>query len=327
MLRVARLDRSLPGLVRGDSRGRSAQTQAQRLPVAGAGRAPRSPEPVRHRLRARDGDRGRASPGRAIHEAARGPTDQDRLEISWRMRENGNTEIEFEFDAAVSFVPGYLPVCSAGDAIAEAILGAAAERARRCPPIRTWPGWPRRRSSAAATTSRCCSRIAGTARPSCFTGPRGRRRVRALGVAPGERVVVSMANRPEVSIVYQALWRAGAVVTPATFLLPAEDLRHVIVDSGACGVITTSEFVDKVPSRGCPRWALCPPTPSDDCTARATPSDASSDAERRARRGRAARAERSAADSRARRRRPGRAAVHRRHDRAGQGRDAVARQP
>ncbi len=54
-----------------------------------------------------------------------GPSDQDRLEISWRMRENGATEIEFEFDAAVSFVPGYLPVGSAGDAIAEAILGAA----------------------------------------------------------------------------------------------------------------------------------------------------------------------------------------------------------
>ena len=68
----------------------------------------------------------------------------------------------------------------------------------------------------------------------------------AVGVAPGERVVVSMANRPEVSVVYQALWRAGAVVTPATFLLPVEELRHVIVDSGACGVITTSEFVDKV---------------------------------------------------------------------------------
>jgi ribosome-associated toxin RatA of RatAB toxin-antitoxin module len=54
-----------------------------------------------------------------------GPSDQDRLELSWRMRENGATEIEFEFDAAVSFVPGYLPVGSAGDAIAEAILGAA----------------------------------------------------------------------------------------------------------------------------------------------------------------------------------------------------------
>ncbi|MGH2882028.1 MAG: class I adenylate-forming enzyme family protein [Solirubrobacteraceae bacterium] len=66
-----------------------------------------------------------------------------------------------------------------------------------------------------------------------------------LGVAPGERVVVTMANRPEVSVVYQGLWRAGAVVTPATFLLPVEDLRHVIADSEACAVITTSELVDK----------------------------------------------------------------------------------
>jgi long-chain acyl-CoA synthetase len=67
-----------------------------------------------------------------------------------------------------------------------------------------------------------------------------------FGIAPGERVVVSMANRPEVSVVYQALWRAGAVVTPATFLLGVEDLRHVIADSEASAVITTSEFVDKV---------------------------------------------------------------------------------
>jgi ribosome-associated toxin RatA of RatAB toxin-antitoxin module len=52
-------------------------------------------------------------------------SDHDRLEISWRMRENGNTEIEFEFDAAVSFLPSYLPVGGAGDAIAQAILGAA----------------------------------------------------------------------------------------------------------------------------------------------------------------------------------------------------------
>jgi long-chain acyl-CoA synthetase len=68
---------------------------------------------------------------------------------------------------------------------------------------------------------------------------------RELGIDPGERVVVSMVNRPEVSVVYQALWRAGAVVTPATFLLPVADLRHVIADSEACAVITTSEFVDK----------------------------------------------------------------------------------
>jgi len=67
-----------------------------------------------------------------------------------------------------------------------------------------------------------------------------------LGVAPGDRVVVCMANCPEVSISYQALWLAGAVVTPATFLLPAPDLRHVIGNAEASAVITTPEFVDKV---------------------------------------------------------------------------------
>jgi long-chain acyl-CoA synthetase len=67
-----------------------------------------------------------------------------------------------------------------------------------------------------------------------------------LGVGPGERVVVTMANCPEVGIMYNAVWRAGAVVTPAMFLLPAPDLAHVIADSGACVVVTTPEFVEKV---------------------------------------------------------------------------------
>ena len=67
-----------------------------------------------------------------------------------------------------------------------------------------------------------------------------------LGVSPDDRVIVMMANCPEVGIIYNALWRAGAVVTPATFLLPPEDLRHVIADAEACGVVTTPEFVEKV---------------------------------------------------------------------------------
>jgi long-chain acyl-CoA synthetase len=67
-----------------------------------------------------------------------------------------------------------------------------------------------------------------------------------LGIAPGERVVVTMANSPEVGIAYQALWRAGAVVTPASFLLPMEALRHQLADAEATAVITTAEFADKV---------------------------------------------------------------------------------
>jgi long-chain acyl-CoA synthetase len=70
--------------------------------------------------------------------------------------------------------------------------------------------------------------------------------IAGLGIGPGERVVVTMGNSPEVGITYQALWRAGTVVTPANFLLQAEDLRHVIGDAEATAVITSPEFIEKV---------------------------------------------------------------------------------
>jgi long-chain acyl-CoA synthetase len=68
----------------------------------------------------------------------------------------------------------------------------------------------------------------------------------AQGVAPGDRVVVMMANCPEVPVTYTALWRAGAVATPVIFLATEKELRHVLVDSGATVVVTTAEFVPKV---------------------------------------------------------------------------------
>ena len=66
----------------------------------------------------------------------------------------------------------------------------------------------------------------------------------AFGVEPGDRVVVFAANRPEVTVAYNAIWRAGAVVTPAIFLLPAPELRRVVADSEARLLITTPEFED-----------------------------------------------------------------------------------
>jgi long-chain acyl-CoA synthetase len=68
----------------------------------------------------------------------------------------------------------------------------------------------------------------------------------AHGVRPGDRVVVLMANCPEVLIAYQALWRAGAVVTPLIFLVSTDELRHALADSGAVAVLTTPEFAGKV---------------------------------------------------------------------------------
>src|SRR5207248_10748412 len=70
--------------------------------------------------------------------------------------------------------------------------------------------------------------------------------LREAGVKPGDRVVVCMANCPEVGIAYHAIWRAGAVTTPVLFLLSEDELRHVLTDSGAVAVITTPEFAPKV---------------------------------------------------------------------------------
>src|SRR5215468_11488006 len=67
-----------------------------------------------------------------------------------------------------------------------------------------------------------------------------------LGVRPGDRLVVLMANCPEVLITYSAAWRAGAVVTPLIFLVSQDELRNALIDSGAVGVVTTAEFLPKV---------------------------------------------------------------------------------
>jgi long-chain acyl-CoA synthetase len=67
-----------------------------------------------------------------------------------------------------------------------------------------------------------------------------------LGVSPGERVVVLMANCPEVGITYSALWRAGAVVTPVVFLVSPPELQHILTDSGAVAVVTTPELLPTV---------------------------------------------------------------------------------
>jgi long-chain acyl-CoA synthetase len=66
----------------------------------------------------------------------------------------------------------------------------------------------------------------------------------AQGVAPGDRVVVFAANAPEVPLLYNAIWRAGAVVTPAIFLLPPAELRHILEDSEARLVVASPEFTD-----------------------------------------------------------------------------------
>lgn len=72
----------------------------------------------------------------------------------------------------------------------------------------------------------------------------------AAGVRPGDRVVVMMANCPEVGMAYNALWRIGAVPTPVIFLVTASELEHILTDSEAVAVFTTPEFAPKVAETG-----------------------------------------------------------------------------
>jgi long-chain acyl-CoA synthetase len=67
-----------------------------------------------------------------------------------------------------------------------------------------------------------------------------------LGIRPGDRVVVMTSNCPEVGITYKALWRVGAVVTPAIFLLQEDDLRHILTSAEAIAVVTSPEFLPTV---------------------------------------------------------------------------------
>ena len=60
-----------------------------------------------------------------------------------------------------------------------------------------------------------------------------------LGVKPGDRVLVMMENSPDVGVVYHAVARAGAVVTPVIFLLSAEEVRRIVVDAEPALVIAS----------------------------------------------------------------------------------------
>ena len=143
-----------------------------------------------------------------------------------------------------------------------------------------------------------------------------------LGVRPGDRLLVLMANCPEVLITYTAAWRAGAVVTPLIFLVSEDELRHALADSGAVGIVTTVEFLPKVSAAlaGAPgvRFVLVPGV--DEPRESAAPGVPVLDFDRGGL-GRAGIHRRPVGH------RPGRPALHRRHDGPVEGRPAHPRGP
>ncbi|MGH7386546.1 MAG: long-chain-fatty-acid--CoA ligase, partial [Candidatus Rokuibacteriota bacterium] len=67
-----------------------------------------------------------------------------------------------------------------------------------------------------------------------------------LGVAPGDRVVVMLPNCPEVIQSYGAILKCGAVIVPVIFLLGDEEVAHILADSEATVVITSTDLLGKV---------------------------------------------------------------------------------
>ncbi len=67
-----------------------------------------------------------------------------------------------------------------------------------------------------------------------------------LGCHEGDRVVLMMANSPEVFVTYPAVWRAGLTVVPVLFLLDARELTYIIENSKAKVVVTSPDVYPKV---------------------------------------------------------------------------------
>ncbi len=55
---------------------------------------------------------------------------------------------------------------------------------------------------------------------------------------PGDRVAVVLPNCPELLQLYGAVWRLGAVATPALPALTPTEVQHVLTDSGAVVLVT-----------------------------------------------------------------------------------------
>ena len=68
----------------------------------------------------------------------------------------------------------------------------------------------------------------------------------ARGVSAGERVIVMMLNSPDVTSVFTAAWKIGAVIIPVTPTWTAREVRYLMEDSGASVVITSPELAPRL---------------------------------------------------------------------------------
>ena len=66
-----------------------------------------------------------------------------------------------------------------------------------------------------------------------------------LGLCRGKTAVLCMANHPLVFSVFQGIFRTGGTAVPVMFLLASPELRYVLSDTGAMGVVTDDFSLSK----------------------------------------------------------------------------------
>jgi len=70
--------------------------------------------------------------------------------------------------------------------------------------------------------------------------------LQGIGLEPGDRVSVFMANCPQVVLAYEAIWRAGGVAVPSNPLYTASEFRHQAADAGSRFVVCMSLMYPRV---------------------------------------------------------------------------------
>ncbi|MGC8969455.1 MAG: class I adenylate-forming enzyme family protein [Conexivisphaera sp.] len=65
--------------------------------------------------------------------------------------------------------------------------------------------------------------------------------LRSLGLSKGDRVAVYMPNLPETLVAFLGTWRMGATAVPMNVALKDFEVTHLLRDSGAAAVVTTTQ--------------------------------------------------------------------------------------
>ena len=68
------------------------------------------------------------------------------------------------------------------------------------------------------------------------------------GVQPRDRVIICFENSPEFYIAYYAVWQVGAIVAPVNTFLKEQELAHIIKDSQARLIVTSSDRIEMMQS-------------------------------------------------------------------------------